>query len=265
MLTLYDHSESVCCQKVRIALAEKGVEYHRRLVNCEEREHLGPEYLRINPKGVVPALVDEEGRTIDESSIMLEYLEDRYPDPQLMPSDPYWRAKRRLWARQIDDGMHIPHISTISFVISFGRKFRQRFNTQEKVDAWLKSLPGEALRDAQRKAAAADLKSETFRTSLMAYDRFLGDMEAQLEHTPWLAGEAFSLADIDVIPYIWRLNNLQLSGMWKHRPHVADWFSRVTARPAFTKAVLELQEEHWLEAMRGTGHEAWPIVSEMLR
>ena len=264
MLNLYDHSESVCCQKVRLALAEKGVEYHRHLVNCEEREHLRPEYLQINPKGVVPVFVDEQGRTIDESSIMLEYLEDRYPDPPLMPRDPYWRATRRLWARRIDDGMHIPHISTISFVISFGQKFRQRFDTQEKVDIWLSSLPGEALRNAQRRASVANLQSETFRTSIMAYDAFLADMEVRLEQTPWLAGEAFSLAEIDVVPYLWRLHNLQLTGMWARRPRVADWLSRVTSRPSFRKAIIALQEEHWLEAMRATGREAWPTVSEIL-
>lgn len=264
MLVFYDHSESVCCQKVRMALEEKSIEYHHYLVKCEEREHLGPDYLKINPKGVVPAFVDEQGRTIDESTIMLEYLEDRYPEPQLMPSDPYWRAKRRLWARRIDDGMHVPHISTISFVISFGQKFRQRFDTQAKVDAWLNSLPGEALRDAQRKAAAADLKSETLRNSILAYDRFLDDMETQLAVTQWLAGDAFSLADIDVIPYIWRLHNLQLSGMWRKRPYVSDWFSRVTERSAFQKAVVARQEDHWLRAMHASGSEAWPTISEML-
>lgn len=264
MLTAYDHSESVCCHKVRIALEEKGVDVDHRIVKLEEGEQLGPDFLAINPKGVVPVFVDEDGHVIDESTVMLEYLEDRYPEPPLMPKDPYWRAKRRLWARRIDEEMHVPHISTISFVVAFNQVFRQNFDTQEKLDAYLDALPGEKLREAQRRTFAADLKSETLRTSILAYDKFLGEMEKQLSETQWLAGNDFSLADIDVIPYIWRLNNLQLQGMWANRPHVADWLDRMISRPSFKKAVIDSQEAPWLDLMKATGTEAWPVIKEML-
>lgn len=264
MLTVYDHSESVCCHKIRIAIEEKGIECDHRIVKLEAGEQLQPDFLAINPKGVVPVFIDEEGRAVDESSIMLEYLEDRYPDPPLMPKDPYWRAVRRLWARRIDDGMHVPHISTISFVVAFSKVFRQHFDTQDKLNAYLEALPGEALRNAQRKVFDADLKSDTLKTSVLAYDKFIADMEKQLSQSKWLAGDAFSLADIDVIPYLWRLRNLQMTGMWANRPHVADWFARVTSRPSFKKAVIEGQETPWLDLMRTTGTEAWPVIKTML-
>ena len=264
MLIVYDHSESVCCQKVRIALDEKGIETEHRIIKIEEGESHTPAYIAINPKGVVPAFVDEQGRTIDESTIMLEYLEDRYPDPPLMPKDPYWRAKRRLWARSIDEGMHVPHISNLSFIIAFSPWLKNNFGTQEKLDAYVNSITGDKLREFTRRTFATGLQSEDLRDSVIAYDKFLGEMEKQLSTVKWLAGDAFSLADIDVIPYIWRLRNLQLGGLWDKRPHVADWLDRVTRRPSFKSAVLDIQEERWLELMKANGLAAWPRIKEML-
>ena len=116
-LILYDHAESVCCHKVRIMLAEKQLDYETRAVALESGEQVSPDFLTLNPKGVVPVLV-HEGRTIPESSIISEYLDDKFPDNPLMPDDAYWRARRRLWARWIDDEMHVPHIATISLIVS---------------------------------------------------------------------------------------------------------------------------------------------------
>ena len=76
-----------------------------------------PEFEAINPKRKVPVVV-HNGRVITESTVIIEYLDEAFPGPQLMPKEPYWRARRRLWVRWIDDEMHIPHISTLSFNIA---------------------------------------------------------------------------------------------------------------------------------------------------
>ena len=80
MLALYTHPMSPCAQKVRIVLAEKGLEWEKRHVSLPDKENLKPDYLKLNPLGVVPTLVDDE-RPIIESSIICEYLEDKFPDP----------------------------------------------------------------------------------------------------------------------------------------------------------------------------------------
>tara|TARA_R110001599_G_scaffold353880_1_gene602002 strand:+ start:116116 stop:116427 length:312 start_codon:yes stop_codon:yes gene_type:complete len=82
MLELYTHPMSHCAQKVRIVLAEKGLDWTKHQVSLPDKENLQPEYLKLNPLGVVPTLVHER-RPIIESSIICEYLEDTYPEALL--------------------------------------------------------------------------------------------------------------------------------------------------------------------------------------
>ena len=84
MLELYNHDMSVCAAKVRFAMAEKGLEYTSHMVNLLTREHKAPKYLALNPNGVVPTLV-HNGHVIYESTIINEYLEEKFPQTPLMP------------------------------------------------------------------------------------------------------------------------------------------------------------------------------------
>lgn len=263
MLIVYEHGESVCCQKVRMAIEEKGLEYEQRYVRLETGEAKSPEFLAVNPKGVVPVLV-HDGKKVFESSIITEYLDDAFPNPPLMPQDPYLRARRRLWARAIDDELHVPHIATISFIIAFNKAFRGQLDTREKLDAYLDKIPIASHRATMAANFQTDGEAGRLRTSLIAYDVFLGEMEAALTDAPWLAGPDFSLADIDVIPYIWRLHNLQLDFMWSQRLHVADWFQRVTDRPSFRTAIVDTALPEWMDLMLSSGAEARPVAMQLL-
>ena len=97
MLELYHYDRSTAAQKIRIALAEKALEWESRIVNTKVgvREHLKPEYLRLNPRGLVPTLV-HDGHPIRESQVILEYLEDAFPEHSLRPENPVERAEMRL-------------------------------------------------------------------------------------------------------------------------------------------------------------------------
>ncbi len=256
-LTVYEHKESVCCHKVAITLAEKRIEAKIVNVSLERQEQRQPWYLAINPLGMVPALV-HDGRVIVHSTIMTEYLDDAFPQTPLMPADPYWRARRRHWARRIDDGLHVPHIAAISFIVAFGRQFRARMDSPEKLQAYFDNIKDVRYRDTIRSWYESDLSSDVLRQSLLAYHEFLHEMESALRETPWLAGESYSLADIDVIPYIWRLSNLQLDFLWEKLPRVSAWFARVTSRPAFQTAVIDCALPEWVGGMRASGLEARP-------
>ena len=254
-LTIYEHKESVCCHKVAITIAEKKIPCRIVNVSLERQEQRQPWYLAINPLGMVPALV-HNGRTVVHSTIMTEYLDDAFPDRPLMPTDAYGRARRRLWARRIDDGMHVPHIAAISFIVAFGHQFRARMDSKEKLDAYFDNIKDARYRETIRSWYESDLNSAILRQSLMAYHVFLHDMEEMLEKTPWLAGESYSLADIDVVPYLWRLSNLQLGFLWAKLPRVTDWFERVTTRPAFKTAIIDPALPDWVEGMRASGNKA---------
>jgi glutathione S-transferase len=81
---------------VRIALSEKRIPWEPIHVNLRADEHKTPEFLALNPYGKVPVLL-EDGAVIYESTVVNEYLEDRFPEPRLMPTDPLGRAEVRLW------------------------------------------------------------------------------------------------------------------------------------------------------------------------
>src|SRR4051794_8004263 len=99
MLTLYDADRCPFCARVRIALAEKGVEYEDVQIDLSDR----PAWLyEKNPLGKVPVL-EEDAFVLPESPVIMEYLEERYPEPALLPVDPAARALARLWVERFDE------------------------------------------------------------------------------------------------------------------------------------------------------------------
>jgi glutathione S-transferase len=92
MITLYDADRCPYCARVRIALAEKGVEYETVVIDLRDR----PDWLyEKNPLGKVP-VIEEDTFVLPESEVIMEYLEERYPEPALLPADPAARARVRL-------------------------------------------------------------------------------------------------------------------------------------------------------------------------
>lgn len=95
MIKLYDFKSSPNCQRVKVVLAEKNLPYEIVNIDLRKQEQKAPEFLKLNPYGKVPVLVDN-GTAVYESCIINEYLDERYPEPPLMPADPAARAKVRV-------------------------------------------------------------------------------------------------------------------------------------------------------------------------
>src|SRR2546426_1044521 len=95
-MTLYDSPGSPCARRVRAVLLEKGIAWTTRLVDLTRLEQKRPEYLALNPNGVVPTLVHGD-RVVYESNVITEYLDDVFPDPPLYPRDPWARAQAKMW------------------------------------------------------------------------------------------------------------------------------------------------------------------------
>ena len=104
MLELYHSINSVCAQKVRIALAEKELLYKEHLMTLGG-DQFDPAYMKLNPNAVVPTLL-HDGQLIIESSVILYYLEEAFPERPLMPVAPLARAKARLFNKLIDEYGH---------------------------------------------------------------------------------------------------------------------------------------------------------------
>jgi len=104
VIELYHSINSVCAQKVRIALEEKGLEVKEHLMTLRG-DQFAPTYLKLNPNGVVPTLV-HGGVPITESALILYYLEDAFPEPPLMPKEPRARHRVRMHNKLIDEYVH---------------------------------------------------------------------------------------------------------------------------------------------------------------
>jgi len=234
MLYLYHSTTSVCAIKVRLTLDEKGLAHDGKLLDLRDGEQHEPEYVKLNPNHVVPTLI-HDGKVIIESTLIIEYLDEVFADPPLMPSNPYARAIARLWMKNIDDYLHAA-CSTLTFAIIFPPVFAKK--TQSERDAYFAAMPNPAYRERQRLSVEQGLDAPHVPTAARGYDKYIGEMETALGTSPYLAGQAYSLADAAATPYIFRAAMLGLDKLWVgNRPGVEGWCARIRERPSFTRAI----------------------------
>jgi len=229
MLALYNNAYSTCSQKVRLCLHEKGLDWEDRQINFRLEEHLAPDYLKINPNGVVPTLVDD-GDIIIDSSVICEYLDERYPEIRLTPDDLVQRARMRAWMRFLEE---VPTAAVR--VPSFNMGFLPRFEGLDRKQFEAEQSDVRPIRKQfYRRMGTSGFKKEDVEASFEQLGNTCRRMDAALESGPWLLGAQYSLADIIVAPLIDRMADLGFSEIWDPKyPRVADWYARMQARPAF--------------------------------
>lgn len=233
MIELYTHPMSPCSQKVRIVLKEKGIDVVQRYVNLPEKENLKAEYLKLNPLGVVPTLVDD-GVPIIESSIICEYLEDKFPEPALRPSDPAQTARMRFWMKHIDNKVH-PSCGALQWPLVMADTLKALPEAEQ--DRILDQIPEKPRRERQRRLLKQGYDAPDIQDSIAVYERTIRDMQQTLESQAWLAGDSFSLADAAMAPYFQTLTQFGWQEWYESRPRVADWYARCVARPSYQEGV----------------------------
>jgi glutathione S-transferase len=258
MLELYHNNISVNAQKVRIVLAEKNLEWIGRHLSFVKAEHLTADFKVLNPRGLVPVLV-HDGNVIIESSVICSYLDEVFPDPPLTPKAPLERATMRLWCKLPDDVLHIA-CGTVSFAISFGEQLKKQAGDQ--LEERLMKIPDPARRERQRVLIEKGIEAPFFRDHIKVHDKAVAEMEAQLRKTKWLACNEYTLADAIMTPYIERADRLGLAGLWEDRPRVADWFTRIKARPSF-KAISDYPPTDYDDTGRD-GLKKWTRIKELI-
>jgi glutathione S-transferase len=264
MLILYNHNLSVCVQKVRLAMAEKGLQWEDRNVDLMRGEHLSPEYLELNPKGVVPTLV-HDGRPVVESTIILEYVEDAFPEHPLRPESAIERARMRRWTRTPDDGLHAA-CGTVSYAAAFGEQV-VAFHGAGELKERIAKLPDRAEAARQTELYEKGMDASFMPGHVRLQDKVLGEMEARLADHEWLAGDDYSIAECALLPYVWRLERLGLEAIWADRPGVDGWFARCKARPSWDRAMESypaLGGHDYDDRLKARGVDLWPKVKAML-
>jgi glutathione S-transferase len=235
MLELYHYDRSTAAQKIRIALAEKGLEWESRIVNTRVgvREHLRPEYLRLNPRGLVPTLV-HDGQPIPESQVILEYLEDAFPEHPLRPEDPVARAHMRLWTKRIDEGLHV-HSRVIGMCVSV--RHVNAAAGEEAITEYYKEMQEDVRRRNDAINIEHGLESPLLPDAVGYFKKLFHEMDEVLATRDWLAGDTYSLADISHGVYAGRMAGFDMAPLWADLDHFNDWHARFKARPSFAEGV----------------------------
>ena len=233
MMTLHHAWRSSASRRVRLCLEEKGLKYEGHVVDMAKLEHHSPEYLKINPLGVIPTLI-HDGRPLHESGTICEYLDETYPDPPLRPGTPYERAEMRNWIRHID--------ALIGNLIVFNwRHHLQKVAakwTDEELAEKMKNIPSKERQEAWLRVARKPYTEEERDAARAKLVILLDKMEDALKPSDWLVGKAYSLADIAAAPFVKRIDEEiapdEVTAS-KH-PRVRDWWTRLQARPAYGRA-----------------------------
>jgi glutathione S-transferase len=260
MIVLYHNDMSSCAQKVRFALAEKGIAWEGRHLNLRADDQHAPDYLKLNSAGVVPTLVDGGG-VVRESNVIMEYVDDLSADTPLRPADPMARAQMRLWMKRLDDRMHA-ETGVVSSAIAF--RYQKLANGREAAEKLLNDIPDEAKRERMRSIQFDGTESPLFAVAIQQFHGLITDMETALGQRDWLAGDTFSLADMAYAPYATRLEQLQLGRMWQPESRFADWFARIKEKAGYQTGLADWFNDGYLTLMAEKGAEAWPQVLDVL-
>ena len=260
MLELYNNTNSVCAQKVRLALTEKGLQAREHMLKLQG-DQFDPAYLKLNPNGVVPTLV-HDGQPITELAVILYYLEDAFPQPPLMPAAPADRARVHMFNKLIDEYLHHS-----CMILTFGTAFRPRFlkMTPQERDAEFFKSPIPRRAEYKRDVVNNGLDSPYVREALAHHQKLFAWMEEALARGPYLAGNSYSLAECAVIPYLLRLELLRLEcalgSPLRHCRLVAP-HARAGTRPK--RAIFARMTEADWAPFKNLQSDPWPKVQELL-
>ena len=235
MLELYHDSDSIMSFKVRFCLEEKKLEWREHRVILAKFQNLSPDYLQINPGGVVPSLVHDH-RVILESSVINEYLDVVFPLPALKPVDPFECARMRIWTKYQDDVIH-HSVRPATFQLMIKQRFKGL--SQEQMDRKVSAHPLPERRQAYREWTTGPVDVPAVQAAILRMQEIVVRMEQSLSKSPWLAGRSFSLADIAVATFVDRVEHLLFDFLWEDHPGVQDWIGRIKARPAYDSAKPE--------------------------
>jgi glutathione S-transferase len=233
MLTLHHAWRSSASRRVRLCLEEKGLSYESHPIDLAKMEHHSPEYLKINPNGVIPALM-HDGRPLYESGTICEYLDEMFPEPPLRPENAYDRATMRNWIRHADE--RIGNLIIFNWVHSLA-KTAAKWSDAELAER-LKKIPSKERQEAWIRAARKPYTEDERAAARAKLVEMLGRMEENLKATAWLAGARYSLADIALVPFVKRIEEeIAPDAVTEARhPRVTEWWKTIQARPAFSRA-----------------------------
>ena len=206
-MKLYDCQMAPNPRRVRVFLAEKGVDIPKTEVSIIEGENLKPEYLAVNPRGLLPTLELDDGNRIDETIAICRYIEETQPEPNLMGRDALEKAQIESWQRHMEfDGLN-----------PTGEMFRNSFDPFKN-----RGLPG--LENVQ---AIPELAAR----GKAGVERFYERLEQRLSQSAYVAGERYTIADITALCVV-DFASFAKMGIPEANTNTERWHADVSSRPS---------------------------------
>jgi glutathione S-transferase len=226
--TLYNAPQSTCSQRVRFVLNAKILPFDEIRLNLLEGDQLKPDYLKLNPNGVVPTL-DHDGAIVIDSTVITEYLDEVEPAQSFTPDDPVKRARMRALMHFIDE-MPAAAVRVPTFNLAFLPKFKAM--SRDEFVAFAESKP--LRREFMLAMGQTGFPKDEMKAALARLRRSYERMDAEIAKSggPWLLGKDISLADVAVMPALVRMHDLGMAE-WQDLPRVVTLFDNIRAQPAF--------------------------------
>lgn len=242
-LELYHASESLCSQKVKLVLVEKGLEWKSHLINLLTFENLNPSYIQLNHKGVVPTLL-HRGRVITNSATIVRYLDEQFPHPPLIPVDPMLQEKMDRWI-DLQNRFPMREVMYGNYQGIEGAILRRSIQMKEKLLPKLAQANSELqehyaakLEDVRQWNCTVHNAAEIANLNATIAP-MLDQLETQLSQTAWLCGDSYSLADTVWTAVLNRLDELKFGYLWveQTRPALDSYLNQLRSRPSFNIAI----------------------------
>ena len=226
--TLYNAPQSTCSQRVRFVFNAKKLPFEEIKLNLLDGDQLKPDYLKLNPNGVVPTL-DHDGAIVTDSTVIAEYLDEVEPDVSFTPEDPVKRARMRALMHFIDE-MPAAAVRVPTFNLAFLPRFQAM--SREDFVAMAESKP--LRREFMLTMGQTGFPKEEMDAALGRLRRSYERMDSEIEKSggPWLLGKEITLADVTIMPALVRMHDLGMA-QWQDLPRVVTWFDNIRRQPAF--------------------------------
>jgi glutathione S-transferase len=225
---LYNAPQSTCSQRVRFVLNAKGLPFEEVRLNLLAGDQLKPDYLALNPNGVVPTL-DHDGQVVIDSTVITEYLDEVAPETSFTPSSALGRARMRALMHFIDEmpaaAVRVPTFN-LAFLPSYQKMGREEFL------AFAESKP--LRKEFMLSMGQTGFPRSEMDAALGRLRRSYARMESEIDKSggPWLLGRDIGLADVAAMPALVRMHDLGLAD-WQDLPRLAAWFDNIRAHAAF--------------------------------
>ncbi|MPT47749.1 MAG: glutathione S-transferase family protein [Sphingobium sp.] len=231
-ITLYHWEPNANSGKPMLALMEKGVVFNSHYIDMLQFDQHKPEYLAINPQGTIPAMTHGT-RVLVESTAIMEYVNEEFAGPELMPANVEDRWRVRWWMKFMDQWL-APSFSMIGWSVSVGPMVRKR--DLAELEAAIDRIPMPERRISWRKAIYGTFSEAEMAESQRRVALGVRLLEEELGKREWLASDEYSLADINGfnLAYALPLSQPHLSND-ELTPNILRWLRAIYARPAVKK------------------------------